>query len=86
MIDKSGMFTGYERVYMNNDYIQSVAMCEVIPYIVPIIEDDELIWAQVENIDALILSVGQDVNPLLWDEEPHNKLGIIMSKKDTKLY
>ncbi|MDI2882335.1 hypothetical protein QJL30_10055 [Clostridioides difficile] len=43
MIDKSGMFTGYERVYMNNDYIQSVAMCEVIPYIVPIIEDDELI-------------------------------------------
>lgn len=83
LIDEGRIFPGYERAYVNNDYIQSVARCKALPYIIPIIEDDELIRAQVENIDALILSGGQDVNPLLWDEEPHNKLGTIMPKRDT---
>lgn len=83
LIDEGGMFSGYERAYVNNDYIQSVAGCRAVPYIIPIVEDDEIIRAQVENIDALILSGGQDVNPLLWNEEPHNKLGTIMPKRDT---
>ncbi|MCR8746256.1 gamma-glutamyl-gamma-aminobutyrate hydrolase family protein [Romboutsia lituseburensis] len=83
IIDQGGMFPGYERAYVNNDYIQSVAMCKAIPYIVPIINDEELIRDQVANIDALILSGGHDINPLLWKEEPHNKLGDILPKRDT---
>ena len=66
LIDEGGMFPGYERAYVNNDYIQSVVMCKAIPYIVPIVYDDEIIKEQVSNIDALILSGGQDVNPLIW--------------------
>lgn len=62
LIDEGGMFPGYERAYVNNDYIQSVVMCKAIPYIVPIVYDDEIIKEQVSNIDALILSGGQDVN------------------------
>ncbi|NJB08850.1 C26 family cysteine hydrolase domain-containing family, partial [Clostridioides difficile] len=38
---------------------------------------------QVSNIDALILSGGQDVNPLIWKEEPHNKLEAISPKRDS---
>lgn len=83
LIDEGGMFPGYERAYVNNDYVQSVAMCKAIPYIVPMVYDDELIKAQVSNIDALILSGGHDVNPLMWNEEPHIKLGGIMPKRDT---
>lgn len=83
IIDEGGMFPGYERAYVNNDYVQSVAICNAIPYIVPMIYDDELIREQVSNIDALILSGGQDVNPLLYGQEPHNKLGSIMPKRDT---
>ncbi|MEG1131510.1 MAG: gamma-glutamyl-gamma-aminobutyrate hydrolase family protein [Romboutsia sp.] len=83
IIDEGGMFPGYERAYVNNDYVQSVAMCKAIPYIVPMVYDDEIIKAQVENIDALILSGGHDVNPLNWGEEPHQKLGGILPKRDT---
>lgn len=83
IIDEGGMFPGYERAYVNNDYIQSVAMCKAIPYMVPMITDEDLIREQVANVDALILSGGHDVNPLMWNEEPHGKLGGILPKRDT---
>lgn len=83
IIDEGGMFPGYERAYVNNDYVQSVAMCNAVPYIVPMVYDDEIIKQQVSNIDALILSGGHDINPLLWNEEPNIKLGGILPKRDT---
>ena len=83
IIDEGGMFPGYERAYVNNDYVQSVAMCKAVPYIIPMVYDDELIKEQVENIDGLILSGGHDINPLNWGEEPHQKLGGILPKRDT---
>ncbi len=83
LIDEGGMFPGYERAYVNNDYIQSVAMCKAVPYIVPIVNDDEIIKEQILNMDALILSGGHDVNPLNWGEEPNQKLGGILPKRDT---
>ena len=82
IIDENGAFPGFERSYVNNDYIQSVAINNGIPYIIPIIYDDELIKQQVINIDALILSGGHDVNSLMWGEEPHNKLEAILPKRD----
>lgn len=83
LIDEGGMFPGYERAYVNNDYISAVIMCKGVPYILPIIDDDKLIKEQLSHIDALILSGGQDVNPLLYGEEPHCKLGNILPKRDT---
>lgn len=83
LVDSGGMFPGYQRAYVNNDYIQSVAMCEGVPYIVPIVDYDEIIKEQVNNIDGLILSGGHDINPLLWSEEPHQKIGEISLKRDT---
>ncbi|KYH34573.1 putative glutamine amidotransferasec [Clostridium tepidiprofundi DSM 19306] len=83
IIDEGGMFPGYERAYVNNDYVQSVVMAGGIPYIIPMVYDDEVIKEQIKNIDALILSGGHDVNPLLWGEEPSQKLGGILPKRDT---
>ncbi|GAA0732417.1 gamma-glutamyl-gamma-aminobutyrate hydrolase family protein [Clostridium oceanicum] len=82
IIDEGGMFPGYERAYVNNDYIQSVVRAGGIPYIIPIVYDEKIIKDQVENIDGLILSGGHDVNPLLFGQEPSQKLGAIMPKRD----
>jgi len=83
IIDQGGMFPGYERVYVNNDYVQSVAMAGGTPFVIPIVYDENIIRSQVECIDALILSGGHDVNPLLYGEEPMQKLGDIFPKRDT---
>lgn len=83
IIDQGGMFPGYERAYVNDDYVQSVVRSGGVPYIVPMVYDEEIIREQVKNIDALILSGGHDANPLLWGEEPSQKLGGILPKRDT---
>ncbi|WDV47888.1 gamma-glutamyl-gamma-aminobutyrate hydrolase family protein [Clostridiaceae bacterium M8S5] len=83
IVDEGGMFPGYERAYVNDDYVQSVVRAGGVPYIIPLVYDEEIIRMQLENIDALILSGGHDANPLLWGEEPSQKLGAILPKRDT---
>lgn len=83
IIDEGGMFPGYERAYVNNDYIQSVVMAGGVPFIIPMVYDENIIKSQLECIDALIISGGHDVNPLMYGEEPSQKLGAILPKRDT---
>ncbi|MDG0032077.1 gamma-glutamyl-gamma-aminobutyrate hydrolase family protein [Priestia sp. Y58] len=75
IVDQGGRFPGYKRAYVNNDYIESTALSGGVPFVLPVLEDEEMIKAQAESIDGLILSGGQDVNPLLYGEEPTTKTG-----------
>lgn len=83
IIDNGGMFPGYERAYVNNDYVQSVVRAGGIPYIIPMVYDDEVIREQISHVDGVIMSGGHDVNPLLYGEEPRQELGGIMPRRDT---
>lgn len=82
MKDSSGDFAGYERAYVNNDYVEAVVKAGGIPYIIPLTESEEVIKEQAKFIDGLIMSGGQDVNPLLFGEEPCKELGDILPKRD----
>lgn len=82
IIDNGGMFPGYKRAYVNDDYVDSVVRAGGVPYIIPIVHDKEIIKEQLKNVDVLILSGGQDVNPLLWGEEPSSKLGEVLNIRD----
>ena len=82
IIDDSGSFAGYKRSYVNNDYILSVIKNGGIPFIIPFNENEEVIKAQMEMIDGLLLSGGQDVAPRNYGEEPTPKLGDIFPERD----
>lgn len=82
IIDEGGMFPGYERAYVNDDYVQSVVNGGGIPFIIPLNYNEVVIRKQLEIIDGLVLSGGHDVNPLLYGEEPTQKLGGILPKRD----
>jgi len=82
IIDDSGSFAGYKRSYVNNDYILSVIRNGGIPFIIPFNENEEVIKAQMEMIDGLLLSGGQDVAPGNYGEEPAPKLGDIFPERD----
>lgn len=83
IIEQGGLFPGYERAYVNNDYVEAVVNAGGIPVILPIISDKQDIREQVRNIDGLIISGGNDINPIIYGEEPLEKLGFIHSARDT---
>jgi len=83
IIMEGGRFPGYRRSYVNEDYVRSVSQAGGVPYILPMIEDEKLIEAQVESIDALVLSGGHDVDPMNYGEEPLQKLGLTLPERDS---
>lgn len=82
LIDQGGMFPGYRRSYVNEDYVDSVIKNGGVPFIIPFSEDDEVIKSQLDHVQALILSGGHDVDPNLYGEEPLPKLGEIWPARD----
>ena len=82
IIDDGGIFPGYRRSYVNDDYIDSVIQNGGIPYIIPFNEDEEVVKEQLLNVQGLILSGGHDVDPHNYGEEPEQKLGDIWPERD----
>ena len=80
-----GLSATYETSGNNvpNTYIISVQKAGGIPVILPVTEDPEVIARMVESIDGLILTGGEDVDPLRWyGEEPIPAMGGIVPARD----
>lgn len=80
--DSSGMFPGYSRAYVNEDYIISIVRNGGIPIILPLNGENSVLKEQMSLLDGLILSGGSDISPLKYGEEPYNLLGEIMPARD----
>ena len=76
------IFLGYQRSYTNDDYIQAVSRAGGIPIVLPIVDSEEEIMAQIELLDGLIMMGGHDISPELYSEEPGQKLGFIYPRRD----
>lgn len=75
-------FLGYERTYISQDYVNSIIGVEALPIILPITENLDVIKEYAKRIDGLVISGGYDVNPKMYNEDPHRLLGEILPKRD----
>lgn len=82
IIDNGGIFPGYRRSYVNEDYVDSVVQNGGVPFIIPFTENDEVIKAQLDHVQALILSGGHDLDPHDYHEEPEQKIGAVWPERD----
>lgn len=80
--DQNYLFKGYPRLMLNRDYPRSIEQAGGIPIVLPLTERYEVALEQVRTIDALLLSGGQDVDPLIYGQEPHEKLANISPERD----
>lgn len=65
-------------------YVESVIRAGGVPMVLPVTHDHELLNRMLDNIDALILTGGEDVDPLKWyGEEPLPALGGIAPERDS---
>lgn len=64
-------------------YVNSVMRAGGVPLVLPVTEDPELLAAMLERVDAVIMTGGEDIDPLKWfGEEPHPALGEVAPKRD----
>ncbi len=76
------LFLGYERIYVNADYINAVSNAGGAPIILPLVADEEQLQAQIKNLDGIILTGGYDLSPSFFNENHLEYLGEIMPKLD----
>lgn len=80
-----GITTDFEEEGKNilkNTYVQAVIRAGGLPLIVPVgLEED--VDQLVEMLDGLLLSGGNDINPMLFNEEPHEHLGEVTPSRDS---
>ena len=50
------LFAGYERMYTNADYVNSVLAAGGVPLMLPIIDDEDAIQRQLENLSGIIIN------------------------------
>lgn len=83
LFSEGGTFPGMERVYVNQTYIHSVLLAGGVPILLPSVNTDQAVLEQLDRVDAIILSGGSDINPLLFGEEPDAKLDFVLPDRDT---
>ncbi|MCA1619275.1 MAG: gamma-glutamyl-gamma-aminobutyrate hydrolase family protein [Acidobacteria bacterium] len=72
-----------ERFYLARFYGEAVAAAGGLPLHLPLIPDAEVVGAIVSRLDGVLLpGSASDVDPLLYGQEPHPKLGPVHPLKD----
>jgi putative glutamine amidotransferase len=70
-----------DKHFLRNDYMQAVIRAGGLPFIIPVgIEKD--VEQVAEMLDGLLLTGGNDINPMLFNEEPHASLGKVSPSRD----
>lgn len=83
----------WERVFPNNElsedvqaYIDSVKKVGAVPVLLPQIKNEEDAYKALEMVDALIMTGGEDINPIYYNEKPHVNLEKPKDDRDTSDY
>ncbi|WP_212391349.1 gamma-glutamyl-gamma-aminobutyrate hydrolase family protein [Sporosarcina beigongshangi] len=70
-----------DKHFLRNDYMQAIIRAGGLPFIIPIGHREDI--AQVVSLlDGLLLTGGNDINPILFNEEPHAHLGEVSPSRD----
>ncbi|KHF40214.1 gamma-glutamyl-gamma-aminobutyrate hydrolase family protein [Halalkalibacter okhensis] len=67
---------------LSHQYVKAVTRAGGIPIVLPNIVEHNELDPLVERLDGLLLSGGGDIDPTLFGEEPHPKLGLIRPDRD----
>ena len=71
------------RFYLGRDYSEALAGLGAIPFHLSLIPDRNYIAEALKNLDGILLpGCNTDVAPLRYGEEPHPKLGRVLTEKD----
>lgn len=71
-----------ERIYVNDDYIQSVEKAGGNPIVLPVMNDIDNIESQIKMCDGIVFTGGCDIHPKFFNGESNVKSGFSYSRID----
>jgi putative glutamine amidotransferase len=79
MIDRDWCppFVGHRKTY-----IDAVAAAGGAPFLIPLVDDEEVLRTLYERLDGLLLAGGGDIEPHHYGEPPHPQLGTVDTLRD----
>lgn len=72
----------YHRTTVSIDYSKSIIAAGGVPIVLPVTSDLETIKNQLSLLDGLILAGGADINPLYYNQDFKESMGVISPERD----
>jgi putative glutamine amidotransferase len=69
-------------IFNTNDYFRAVQDAGGVPVLLPFVPNEEEAAEVLDRLDGLLLSGGADIDPLIFGEQPHQKLGAVSPERD----
>ena len=82
LYEKDDILPYVMRAYVSQEYVDAVLLAGGIPVLIPVIDDTDAISCQLDGLDGVIFSGGYDIDPSLYGQQPHQRLGLVMSDID----
>jgi len=77
------MDSGKNRFYLTKNYSDAIFAAGGVPVLLPLIPNAEFSRELIKRMDAIVISgSNSDVDPHLYGEEPHLKLGSVVTRRD----
>jgi putative glutamine amidotransferase len=73
-------------VFVGEGYTSAIAQAGALPFVIPFLQEEGLIAALAEELDGLLLTGGEDVDPTRFGEEPSPGLGEVSPERDELEY
>ena len=73
------------KMEINNTYINVIKRAGGIPLCIPYL-DEETVDSVIDSLNGVLLIGGYDVNPLIYGQEPHPKLGMVIDESTVPMF
>ena len=73
---------GVQCTSVSCDYIQAIQLAGGVPIMLPPLTDEVDLKSQLDLLDVLVISGGEDVDPVHYGEEPSPLLGEVSAERD----
>lgn len=78
----SGSWIGLKRVSLVDKYITAIELAGGLPIIIPFVDDINNISNLLDLCNGILISGGNDIHPVFFNEHPHKDIGYVNSKVD----
>lgn len=78
----SGSWVGLKRISLVDKYVSSIELAGGLPIIIPLVEDIENITYLLDLCNGILISGGNDIHPIFFNDQPHKNIGDVNFKID----